>query len=100
MNWLKPKNFDSALEVIRNWDKNARSLPLLSEQVFNMKDGIQAWSTTHSWPSVRNALVSVGIVEDVGTDNFNGFRVPLTEITDLGKEVRSHLQSQSKGELK
>lgn len=95
---LGPRNFASAMVAIQNWDRRPGSMPLLSEQIVSMKDGPMSWSTTHSWPSVRSALVSAGLVRELAPDHFNGWRVPMTEITDLGREVRNALVAQTRGE--
>lgn len=95
---LGPRNFASAMAAIRNWDRRPGSMPLLSEQIAAMKDGPMSWSTTHSWPSVRGALVSAGLVRELEPDHFNGWRVPMTEITDLGREVRDALAARTRTE--
>ncbi len=94
---LGPRNFASAMLAIQDWDRRAGSRPLLSEQIVGMKDGPMSWSTTHSWPSVRSAMVSAGLVRELDPDHLNGWRIPMTEITDLGREVRDAL-AKSKAE--
>ena len=94
MSIFGPRTLATAMEAIRAWDKTARSLPLLSEQIARMPDGPQSWSTTHSWPSVREALRRAGLVDDLPSEAFNGHHVPMTQITELGREVRAALSKQ------
>lgn len=90
--FLNPQTFSAALEIIQNWDRQAGNLPLLSEQIATMLDGPQSWSTTHNWPAVRNTMQSAGLIVNLPHENVDGWRVPMTEITELGREVRSHFQ--------
>jgi len=88
---LNPKTFETAVERIKVWDKNAGDMPLLSEQVKLLRDDQMTWSLTHNWPAVMNAMVSMGLIREASTKVEFGFRRTTTEITELGKEVRSHL---------
>lgn len=88
---LGPRTVASAMEGIRNWDRRAGSMPLLSEQLSLMKDGAQTWSTTHSWPAVRDAMTRLGLVLALEPLRDDGFIFPRTEITELGREVRAEL---------
>ncbi len=89
---LGPRTSATAMEGIRKWDRNAGSMPLLSEQIRLTKDGPSTWSTTHAWPSVRNAMVSLGLVRELEPlRDSDGWIIPRTEITDLGREVRTAL---------
>ncbi len=87
---LGPRTFASAMQVIQEWDRQARSMPLLSEQIARMPDGPKSWSTTHAWPSVLNAMQSAGLLVELPSEYQNGWKVPMTEITELGREVREH----------
>jgi len=93
---LGPRTVSTAMRGIQYWDRNARSAPLLSEQMQLMQDGPQTWSTTHSWPSVRSALHRLGLIEELDPIRQNGWVIPVTEITDLGREVRAALTSPTK----
>lgn len=86
---LGPRTVATAMEGIRNWDRGARTMPLLSEQLQLMKDGPTTWSTTHAWPSVRNAMVSLGLVRELEPLRDGGWLIPRTELTDLGRETRT-----------
>jgi hypothetical protein len=77
------------MHVIMEWDRQARSMPLLSEQIARMPDGPQSWSTTHTWPSVLNAMRSAGLLVELPSEYYNGWKVPMTEIAELGREVRA-----------
>jgi hypothetical protein len=87
---LGPRTFASAMQAIQTWDRQARSMPLLSEQIAWMPDGPKSWSTTHNWPSVLNAMRSAGLLVELPSQSYNGWKVPMTEITELGREVREY----------
>lgn len=85
-------NFKSAMEGIQSWDRQSLRRPLLSEQMRLMKDGPQTWSTTHDWPAVRDQLKLLGLVKDLpATVDDDGWIIPTTEITELGRQVRAGL---------
>jgi len=92
---LGPRTFATAMRVIEDWDRTARSMPLLSEQIARMPDGPQSWSTTHTWPSVLTAMKSAGLLVELPSEYYNGCKVPMTEITDLGRDVREHFASKA-----
>ncbi|QAZ45915.1 hypothetical protein C1M53_26380 [Mesorhizobium sp. Pch-S] len=84
-----PPTVASAMEGIRNWDRRAGSIPLLSEQLRLTKDGPRTWSTTHTWPAVRREMVSLGLIRELEPLREDGWVFPRTEITELGREVRA-----------
>jgi hypothetical protein len=90
---LGPRTVETAMAGIRNWDRRAGDMPLLSEQLLLTKDGPSTWSTTHTWPSVRSAMTRLGLVRELTPLREDGWVFPRTEITDLGREVRALLSS-------
>lgn len=83
-----PPTVASAMQGIQNWDRRAGSMPLLSDCLLGMKDGPQTWSTTHSWPSVRSAMLSLGLARELKPLREGVWVTPRTEITELGRAVR------------
>ncbi|MER9912858.1 hypothetical protein NKJ71_19720 [Mesorhizobium sp. M0050] len=92
--FFAPPTMASAMQGIANWDRRAGSLPLLSACLLGMKDGPQTWSSTHSWPSVRSAMVSLGLARELEPLREGGWITPRTQITDLGIEVRAAIAAQ------
>lgn len=75
----------SANEVYR------RLRPVCREQIARMSDEPLVWSGTHDWPGIRDELELAGLIS----------RVPelsaaeaWTQLTDLGREVRTVAQRQ------
>ncbi|RWO06335.1 MAG: hypothetical protein EOS07_22110 [Mesorhizobium sp.] len=96
---LGPRTAQSAMSGIRNWDRKAGSMPLLSEQLLLMRDGPMTWSTTHTWPSVREAMISLGLARELDhIRESDGWITPRTEITEIGREVRAELRAIAKAE--
>lgn len=93
MSIFDPPTFETAMDGIRSSDRAVRSLPLLSEQMRLMQDGPATWSTTHSWPTVREQLKLLGLVKALPATVDNGWVIPTTEITELGREVRAALST-------
>ena len=94
MGIFDPPTFETAMEGIKAWDRSVKNMPLLSEQMRIMKDGPQTWSTTHDWPAVREQFRSLGLVKDLPATVYGDrWRVPTTEITELGRKVRDALQA-------
>lgn len=96
MGIFDPPTFETAMEGIKAWDRSVKNMPLLSDQMRGMKDGQQTWSTTHDWSAVRDGLRLLGLLKELPPTCDDGWRIPTTEITELGCEVRAALQSPTK----
>jgi hypothetical protein len=66
-----------------------RLTPVQREQMARMKDEPMVWSRTHSWPSIRDALTIARCVQYV---HALSSAEAWTQITDLGREVRTIAQ--------
>ncbi len=92
INSLMPeKTVATALAGIRAWDRTAGTRPLLSEQIALVRDEPTTWSRTHAWPSVRSAMISLGLARNVEPVQLGREVIEATEITPLGRAVRSAL---------
>lgn len=86
---------EATIAQMRQRDRHAGNGPWLTEQAAIMGDTLH-WSTTHSWPSIRTEMIDLGVVRVIAApkgDFFGG----VTEITDLGREVRAALQHEGGG---